>query len=400
MATACIIVVVFILTLNSGFYNLTTNDAFFSLTLASTAIVFLQVRPWAEALHLAGTSCLLLVAQTAVLKAPLGRWSALALLGLSSLGLLALRMSWSTGAVHRNLRYAFLPPLLFVLLGYAGSAPLQITGQLHPRTLDLNLYAFDASLGPQLSFLVGQAVSRSRWLAHVSLFWYYALPAVLMLVYAKQLVRSQNLAAIVFLAFFLLGPVGVIFYNLVPACGPVYLFGSNFPWHPMGIAEIRAMRIEPVAVSGARNAFPSLHMAWALLTWWCSKELSRPTKLVTLLFLAGTVLATLGLGEHYFVDLVAAFPLALMVEAASVVSIPLLDQRRLFPLLMGLLLTLGWVALLRLAVGVVWWSPLIPWAMVAATILSCIVAQARLEKLILSIGNASPKTGQHVLLPT
>jgi len=400
ITTAFINAVAIAVTLNRGFYNRTTNDAFFSLTLASTAIVFLQVRPWVEALHLAGAVCLLVVAQAATLKVPPSGGSALALLGLGSLGLLGLRAAWSTGVQRKNLRYALLPPLLFVLLGYAGSAPLQITGQLHPRTLDMNLYAFDASLGPQLSFVVGRVVYQSRWLAHISLFWYYALPPVLMLVYAKQLVLRQSLASMVFLAFFLLGPIGVLFYNLVPACGPAYLFGSNFPWHPLDVTQIRAMRIEPAAIPGARNAFPSLHMAWALLAWWCSKELSRPTRLVTFLFLAGTVLATLGLGEHYFVDLVASYPLALMVEAASFLSIRLLDRHRLVPLLAGLFMTLGWVALVRFGLGVVWWSRLIPWTMIAVTILSCIVLQARLEKLIFSAGIANPNEGSRELLLT
>ena len=394
VATGLLIVAASALTLSRGFYTLTANDAFFSLTLASTAIVFLYVRPWAEALHLVSVFCLLLIAQTFALKVPLSRGSGFALLGLSSLGLLALRMLWSAGDRRQQLRYAFLPPLLFVLLGYAGSAPLQITGELHPQTLDFNLYAFDASLGGQLSFVVGRVVLQSRWLTQMSLFWYYVLPEALMLVYAKQLVRHRSVAATVFLAFFLLGPIGVIFYNLVPACGPAYLFGSNFPLHALAAKEIQSMAIGPVAVPGARNAFPSLHIAWALLAWWYSGNLSRLSRLLVLLFLVGTVLATLGLGEHYFVDLVAAFPFALMMQAACALQIPMRDWRRLAPLLAGLFLTLGWVVLLRWWLRIVWLSPLIPWTLIACTILSCIVLQARLGKLIFSGGNLSASEGQ------
>jgi len=382
LVSGFVMIVVIALTLSRGFWTLTGRDAFFSLTLASTAIVLLQVRPWTEALQLSGVTFVLLFVQTVALKVPWSRGPAFALLGLSSLGLLALRMIWSVGEQRRRLRYAFLPPLLLVLMGYAGSVPLQITNQLHPRTLDLSLYAFDASLGTQLSFVVGRIVLQSRWIRQMSLFWYYALPPALMLVYAKQLVRHRTVATTVFLTFFLVGPIGAIFYNLLPACGPVYLFGSGFPLHSLPASEIRAMSIGPVTVSGTRNAFPSLHMAWALLAWWYSRELSGVTRFLVLLFLCGTVLATLGLGEHYFVDLVAAFPFALMMQAGCTLRIPLLDRRRLTPLLAGLLLTLGWVALLRWGLKIVWWSPLIPWAMIVGTILCCIVLQSRLGTVV------------------
>jgi hypothetical protein len=380
MTTGLLIIIVTSLALSRNFYNLTATDMFFSITLAATAIVFVHVRPLWEALQVVVAATLLVLLQVAALKVSMRITPALALAGISSLALLACRRIWSNEEERERLQYAFLPPLLFVLLGYAGSAPLAITGVLHPKTLDLFLYNFDASMGVQLSFKAGQFVLSSRWLTRVALLFYLALPVPVMLVYAKQLVRRGSAAMSVFLGFFIAGPVAVIFYNLFPACGPIYLLGSKFPFAPLSAQQVKEILVQPVLVPGARNAFPSLHLAWAVLAWWYAEGLSGWTKLFLLLFLAGTVLATLGLGEHYFIDLVTAFPFALIIYAGCALHIPWLDQRRLAPLLMGTLLMLGWAGLLRFGLRIVWVSQLIPWTLIVCTIVSCLTLERKLQK--------------------
>jgi PAP2 superfamily len=303
----------------------------------------------------------------------------LAQLGTGSLGLLAGRRIWSAGEERRLLYYAFLPPLLFVLLGYGSSALLDITDRLHPSTLDLFLFNFDASLGLQPSFEAGQLVLRSHWLTRIAFLFYFALPIPVMLIYAKQLVRGRSAAMAAFLGFFIVGPAGVIFYNLLPACGPIYLFGSKFPFEPLSDQQVKEMLVHPVLISGVRNAFPSLHVAWALLASWYAQGLSDWTKFFALLFLAGTVLATLGLGEHYFIDLVVALPFALMIQAGCALKIPWRDRRRYAPFLCGLILILGWIAVLRLDLGIMWVSRLVPWTLIACTVVSCLVLQPWLE---------------------
>jgi hypothetical protein len=127
---------------------------------------------------------------------------------------------------------------------------------------------FDASMGVQLSFQAGQLVLRSRWLTRIALLCYYALPVPVMLVYANQLMRRRSAAMSVFLGLFIAGPVAIVFYNLFPACGPIYLFGSRFPFDPFSGQQLKEMLVQPTLISGARNAFPSLHLAWALLALW------------------------------------------------------------------------------------------------------------------------------------
>jgi PAP2 superfamily len=388
LATGLLIVVAAALTLSRGFYDQTGKDLFFSLTLASTVIVFLHVRPSREALQLTIATSLLVLLQTLALKVSPSPMPVLALLGVGGLGLLACRGIWSTGEESRLLYYAFFPPLLFVLLGYASSALLEITGRLHPRTLDLFLCGFDASLGVQPSFQLGKLVLRSHLFTRIALLFYYALPLPVMLVYAQQLVRWGKGAMAAFLGFFLVGPAGVIFYNLVPACGPVYMFGLRFPFDPLANQQVNQMLMQPVFVSGIRNAFPSLHMAWALLAWWYGKGLPPWTRSLLGMFVAGTSLATLGLGEHYFVDLVVAFPFALMIRAACVAGVPLGDQLRFLAFFSGSLWMVAWVGIVRFGLGIMRVSPLIPWTLVVATLLSSIVLQSRL-----SDGGSSVKAG-------
>ena len=50
---------------------------------------------------------------------------------------------------------------------------------------------------------------------------------VIGLVYAGQLLRDRPRAVSAMIAFLITGPVGVIFYNLLPAVGPIHIFLSR-----------------------------------------------------------------------------------------------------------------------------------------------------------------------------
>ena len=87
---------------------------------------------------------------------------------------------------------------------------------------------------------------------------------------------------------------------------------------------------------------PSLHVAWALLVYWLWR--SSRWRWIVLAYLLLTMLATLGGGEHYLVDVVAAFPFALAVWALC--GTPWLPERAL-TLVSGLLGLLLWIAAIR-----------------------------------------------------
>src|SRR5208337_4450297 len=242
------------------------------------------------------------------------------------------------------------------------------TGALHPKTFDFYLNSFDCSLRVQFSFLLGQIFARHYWLHAASLVFCVALPLPLALVYAAQLrLRNKN-ALPVMLAFLVTGPIGVLFYNMVPATGPIHVFGPSFPWHPLSTSQAMHLVLETVPVQGAQNAIPSLHMAWVLLAWWNSRGLSRWIRAIALAFVIFTVFATLGIGEHYFVDLVVAFPFALMVQALCLYPLPFKYGERRVAFLFGAFASLAWMALVSFAAPLFWISPVIPWAMAMATI--------------------------------
>jgi hypothetical protein len=257
------------------------------------------------------------------------------------------------------------------------STLLDITERLHPKTFDLFLYSFDSSLGVQISFWMGQVFWKWPWLREVSLVFYIALPLPLALTYAAQLRRVGSNALVVMLAFLVTGPAGVVFYNVLPACGPVHIFGSAFPWHPMSTMEAMRMSVFPILIPGARNAIPSLHMTWVLLIWWNSRGLPRWVRGFALGFVWFTALATLGTGEHYFIDLVVAFPFSLMVQALCSYLLPFRGERRI-AFLFGTFLTLLWLALLSFATRFFWISPAIPWTMSIATISASVFLWHRL----------------------
>jgi hypothetical protein len=134
-----------------------------------------------------------------------------------------------------------------------------------------------------------------------------------------------------------------------------------------------------IQVTGARNAIPSLHMAWVLLAWWNSKGLAAWIRWIAAAFVFFTVLATLGTGEHYFVDLVVAFPFALMVQALCLYPLPFGIGARRVAFLFGTFASLAWMALVSFATPVFWISPIIPWTLVAATISLSIWLMYRLQ---------------------
>jgi hypothetical protein len=392
VVTAIVVAVIVGLTISHQFADQIARDIFFSLTLAGCSIVFLSVRSRREFPQAVGAGAVLLALQTVVLRTPFRALTAGAFLGLGSLLLLAVRRIWSCGKKDDRelLQDATLPPLLFLLLGYFGSGPLVMTARLHPKTLDWFLYSFDQCLGTQLSFGFGQFVLPSRLLTRATLGVYYVLPIAIMFTYARQLVRDRNLAMMAFLAFVVAGPLGVVFYNLVPAGGPANLFGAKFPFDPLTTEQLRQIPMQALTIAGPRNAFPSLHLAWALLIYWYAEGLSRWTKVVFFLFVLGTVCATLALGEHYFIDLVTAFPFALMIQAACALNLPFSDARRLVPLTFGALMMVAWMVLLRWGLPLVWISPIVPWLLVAGTIGATLRLQARLGPMLFRSSECAP----------
>lgn len=295
---------------------------------------------------------------------PLGpAMAASAALGLGSL--VTLGASWlrHDGRQRPEALGVFVPALLLPCFVALAHPMVFLTAALWPTTYDHRLYLADAAFGAPLSFVVGQATAAVPLLPGLCLAVYVSLPLALMLVHTLR--RRGNLGGSdALVAFVAVTVVGYFGYLAVPVAGPVYAFPEAFPQAPpdpqtLGIA--RTM-IAPMP----RNCMPSLHSAWALLVYWNARPLQRGARITAFVFLAITLLATVGLGFHYVVDLVAAFPLALAAQAwATQVS----DSRpRRRAMVFGFATTIAWMALVTWSGGLLHWPAALCWLVAAAIV--------------------------------
>ncbi len=125
---------------------------------------------------------------------------------------------------------------------------------------------------------------------------------------------------------------GPILYAIVPGCGPLYAFRAQW-LHPHVVQAVA------VRLSGMPNAFPSLHAATALV--FVSFARGKLWQTISLIFFAGTILATISTGEHYAIDLVAG--LAFGCFAAN------LGRRKTAQAISWFALVLAWSLTVRFA---------------------------------------------------
>jgi hypothetical protein len=182
-------------------------------------------------------------------------------------------------ALVLNLFYGF---LLTTLMGREGS--------LFPWKYDHILFAMDQSLGLEAARIAGPLQGFCRvplWVVYQSM-----IPVMI----AWFLVtRSRTRPGSVILAYAAELAAGPVIYGILPACGPFYAFGLQWLYPP-------AVSADPIRLTGMPNAFPSLHIATALVLVLFAP--GRFWRAVSVAFLSATCLATLSTGEHYVIDLV------------------------------------------------------------------------------------------------
>jgi hypothetical protein len=288
-----------------------------------------------------------------------------AMVGLGSFLLLGSKAVTKSGTDRKRIVALLGPALGLVFFIFSAQRALNLADLLYPKTFDLYLYAFDGSLGFEPSFLMGRVFHYSIVLRFLGFLVYQTIPLAMVLVYAGHIDPESTRPNWYLLElFFAAGLLGWIFYNFVPGTGPAYAFAGDFPRMSLPYDLLHRLRLEPILVDPAfpRNAIPSLHMTWILLLWWSCRNFSKWARVAALLYLTMTVVATLGTGEHYFIDLVVAVPFALMVESLCQSAIEF--RKRLPPLLLGLLLTVVWLRLVRFAVPLMLKGRFTPWSLI------------------------------------
>lgn len=286
-------------------------------------------------------------------------------------------------------------PVLFDM-GLVASFPaltaafLSLTALVRPLTFDG--FVFEAQRGFGLSLerpLIGlfAAAPAVKW---ASFTVYLALLAALAVVHGLQLRRDARRATTL-PAFLLAGVVGYALYFVFPLAGPAFALSGVMDggaWAlPAGV-----MRPPPVP----RNCMPSLHTTWALLIFFQARELGPRVRAVAGVFLLGTLLATLGLGFHYVVDLVIAAPFAVLVDAAVRPVAAGAGRARRPWLWAGAALVVGWLLLLRFASGLLGGTPGLLWLLAAGTLAFAVTARRALRDLPLAEpedATAAPRPG-------
>lgn len=190
-----------------------------------------------------------------------------------------------------------------------------------PWKYDYILARLDAALGVSAATL---APAIHQGPAHWPLQITYWLMVPMMVAWFA-VARRNGLSGSLVLAYVTEMLVGPTLYALLPACGPLYAFRKAW-LHPPFVAPT------VIKLSGGPNAFPSLHLATALVFVLFSG--GRFTRSASVVFLAATALATISTGEHYVIDLVAG--LAFGCFAASV------GRRKIKPSLLWLAVVLAW----------------------------------------------------------
>jgi hypothetical protein len=240
--------------------------------------------------------------------------SALVAAGLASLVALGARAAVSDRGSEQ--RAWFHLAVILPGFGMAMGLALDLTIPLHGWAWDPIVLGLDAGFG-QPSFVVGRLAALHPALLTLLSLVYLFLPVVMaaMLVLEKRrsVARERGLLRPIFLA----AAVGYALYQIYPVVGPDPLFGARFPFGAAVLPGPPQRLVDVTAIADPRNCMPSLHVAWALLIYWHARALGGPARAAGAFWLASTILATLAMGQHYFVDLVVAVPFAALIDALA-----------------------------------------------------------------------------------
>lgn len=218
---------------------------------------------------------------------------------------------------HKNkvwLKLYVLLILFMTLLGVSTNSALEIIQFARPATYDVIAYKIDqAYLGLQPAIALWFDTSAESFKAVV--YSVYAMLTLCLFMTFAMIVREGN-AERYHIVRTIAVPFGVAFicYMIVPISGPIYAFGAdqlvgNLPSPSLFTAQ---PEIIPPA---ARNGMPSMHFTGAFMIWLLTATLQRKIYFyLATVFLALTVVATIGLGEHYILDLIVAMPFAIALS--------------------------------------------------------------------------------------
>ncbi len=238
-----------------------------------------------------------------------------------------------TGVARVNALRAVALGALLILATKVGDVWLHVTVVARPEVFDEYVMLADHALGDP-SWLMGRVVEALGPVVYAVLHWVYIeLPVAAIVVALWQLRRvvpaglwpSHYLVR----TFLVLGLLGPVVYLLFPVVGPMFAFGVD--GHGLQLGNYWPTVVPPIDPDPTplpfdsatpRNCMPSMHTAWALAVFLHTRRDLDGSPAPAWLrwggafWLVATLVATLGFGYHYGVDLVAGAVLCLTVESA------------------------------------------------------------------------------------
>jgi hypothetical protein len=228
-----------------------------------------------------------------------------------------------------------------------------------PEVVDLQIATLDEAFGFQISSAMSSALDHLPSL-RIAAFSAYALVQIPIVVIAAICWRRRETRGMsVIPAFMIASMIGFVCYHLAPAIGPKVYFGETNPvWHAPA-AFLSRLPLTDFDPHHPRNSMPSLHFTWAVLVYLFSRGLPFSARVTAGTFTFLTFCATLGLREHYFVDLVVAMPLVLLVRGLCAVESGLARPEKYRGVALGAGMLVLWIGLIPAA-------PSLPPALVVA----------------------------------
>lgn len=234
---------------------------------------------------------------------------------------------------------------LVVLMHLNVESWLALTSALHPATFDGAAFIFDSALGFQASVWFAQRFAEWPTFATPSTLAYFSVAYGFSALYGLQLAAPERARANIITFIILCWSSAYLLYHFCPVAGPKYAFGADFPGNlPVSGETVRTSFSVPPA---PRNAVPSMHFGWALGIFISALSFAWPVRVVFGLLLALNAAATLGLGEHYLVDLVIAFPYIVAMYALCLRPGAAAPGTVRNAVTFGLGSTFAWMAVLR-----------------------------------------------------
>lgn len=180
-----------------------------------------------------------------------------------------------------------------------------------PMTFDPALYVIDGLLPVPVARLVADFAAAHDWAHAILSIVYHSLFATFATIIVLDRRVGDHPGKFISLVM-LVGLLGFLLYFIAPGVGPQVAFYDRYGGMLPDPAKVELVRFA-APIAAPRNAMPSLHTTYTLVMLIAAVRFGAGWLAVAGLFTLLTVLSTMGLREHYVIDLVVAVPLALAI---------------------------------------------------------------------------------------